>query len=122
MSCKDAPLTMSLITTLYEDDKSRKDIAFIWKRRSDLSGCKIKIAYINLPPYFHSIKQSGTLSSSYKRSECLHAGGKVMCGIQVPLFKFIIQHLNFSVNWIYVEDNKFGENRNIIIIQIIYFW
>ena len=82
-----------------------QDERFIWKRRDNLSQCKIIVAYANT----YEIYEASDANQVQERNKVVvQSGGKIFYGIEHPIFNFLVNSLNFSVIWVHATDNKYG--------------
>ena len=108
--CKEVPLTIRFVNSFHEKYVSGKDIDFIWNRRKDLFGCKLKVNYFDEYPHVIVVNKSDGLTDDENgESKYLQAGNLTLYGTEIELFKNLMQELNFSVEWIYVSDRIYGQ-------------
>ena len=107
--CKDVPLTVRYIKSFHEEFESAKDIDFIWHRRKDLLGCKLKVNYFDEFPHVIDVNKTYGIGDGKDEDKYLNAGGLTFHGTEIELFKNLMEELNFTVEWVYVSDRIYGE-------------
>ena len=108
--CKDVPLTVRYIKSFHEEFESSKDIDFIWHRRKDLLGCKLKVNYFDEFPHVIDVNKTSSIKNGKDdEDKYLNAGGLTFHGTEIELFKNLMEELNFTVEWVYVSDRIYGE-------------
>ena len=106
--CTEASIVKKLLLTFKRNYVVQRKFEYIWERRNNLGGCRIKVAYINRPPYMYE-KSHNSIAESYgKRQTCFHGGNKTMCGNYAPLLNLLVNQLNFSIQWVNTNDTAFG--------------
>ena len=111
--CPEVPLTIRFIKSFHESPEKAGNTDFIWNRRKDLFGCKMKISYFDDHPQVIIVNNSkGNRQMKESKSEYLTAGNLTLDGTEIELFKNLMQELNFTVEWIYVSSHLYGEFNN----------
>ena len=91
----------------------------IWQRRKDLSGCSLRVAYINRANYFYEL---GNSTEEIKTKETkketnlekdfhnliIESSGKQFYGLDRKVFTALHSILNFSIIWVHAPDNNYG--------------
>ena len=103
--CEDRKPQISLIIDTLHKKISNSQNEFIWQRRKDLSGCQVKISYINSNTFYEK-----SLSNQYdnRRGYSIKLGAKVFHGIKKPFLEYLLSTLNFSAIPAYADDNSYG--------------
>ena len=99
------PVTNYLIYTRNEGSANVLDDKFIWPRRRNLTGCKIRMAYVNSNSFFEE-----SVSDQYNQENKIkkNLGGEIFYGTRRPFFDFVTRHLNFTVVMKHSGDNRYG--------------
>ena len=80
----------------------------IWERRKDLSGCNVRVVYINTAHLHEVHNLSNIIRSIDDTNNCitqrdpkiiLQANGKSFAGLDREVFKALHSTLNFSIIW-----------------------
>ena len=88
---------------------------FIWRRRSNLKGCPLKIAYVNVETFFE-INNNLDEQALFKDNTDLpsiEVGGKTFYGFYTQLLKMIVKNFNMSVTWVHGKNNVIGVRDEI---------
>ena len=89
------------------DFNSSKD--FIWNRRSNFKFCPLNVSYINTETFFEvGNRKNRSLVGDDEAAHTLSTGGKTFSGFYTKLLEMLQDNLNFSINWVYSEDNTIG--------------
>ena len=103
------------------DENQRRDEKIIWENRKDLGQCVMRVGYLDYGILLSTFKDGKSKYGSaaaklFEREPTMtfRAGGLTMQGIKVPLFSFLHSQLNFSIQWVYVDDNQFGAFDSVL--------
>ena len=115
--CKNRPTLQRKLIAFSNHRIQLLNTKSIWERRKDLSGCHIKVAYINTI-HFHEIvnqneAQSWEDKGNYVSKDkdptiIIEGGGKSFSGLDREVFNALYSTLNFSIIWVHAKNNKFG--------------
>ena len=106
--CSNGHIIRKNLLTFEKGKIIKSNFQYIWERRKDLSGCKIKVGYINAYPYMYEKSISSENDPMYNSKMCLFTDNKTMCGNYIPLLKILAQQLNFTIRWVHAKDDGFG--------------
>lgn len=115
--CKIRPMLQRKLITFSNHRIQSLNTKSIWERRKDLSGCHLKVAYINTIHFHEIVNQSETQSwkdhGNYVSKDkvptiVVQGGGKSFSGLDREVFNALYSTLNFSIVWVHSKDNKFG--------------
>ena len=59
----------------------------------------------SLSPFVYEISNENNHTLN---SNCIQRSRKIICGSYIQLFKVMVDVLNFTIEWVNVEDNKYG--------------
>ena len=78
---------------------------FVWHRRKTLTGCTIKMVYVNTNKFYEK-----SMSQSFDKLKhfSIRLGNKDFYGIENPFLENLLTALNFSVIALQAEDNTYG--------------
>ena len=107
--CPSIPAIVSPVATLEGHKNDMDAVDIIWNRRQDLTGCPLRVAYINDPPFVY---EKVNKVNQNVNSDCLQRSGKIICGSYIQFFKLMLDVLNFMIEWVNVKDNKYGSGRS----------
>ena len=113
--CWNQPIEIVELSYLTSNIDFEMDSNFIWEKRKHLSLCTLRIAYFNTG-YVHEMRNDTIMSLKdmvhhefqYHKRHTFHAGGKIMYGYGMILLNTLKDEFNFSVEWKFVDDKKFG--------------
>ena len=97
---------VSHIATMTENGNETDFVDFTWNRRQDLAGCSLRVAFLHDPPFVFEIKKNEAIPKL--SSNCLDANEKMICGSYIQLFRVLVKAINFTIEWVKVDDNKYG--------------
>ena len=105
------------MVTFSNDQVQVQNKESIWERRKDMSGCDLRVTYINTI-HFHEIvnksdlklwEEDGNYVSTVNDPKVVVKGnGKSFSGLDRQVFNALYSTLNFSITWVHSKDNKFG--------------
>lgn len=105
--CPESHIDNVYITTFGKlESRKQRYMDFIWNRRQNLGGCKLRIAYIVDYPFIDEVKEIDP--QLHDPSSCLNEGGKIMCGHYIALFKNFVENSNFAIEWVLANETKYG--------------
>ena len=109
--CKMQSLAIKELSTLSGNHTETNHLEFIWDRRSNLDQCSLRVGYI---PYSHFLRVRFKNTSTVEKSAIdsmteFDMDGLLVSGHSVQFFALMKSSLNFSVNLVYVQDEKWGE-------------
>jgi hypothetical protein len=83
---------------------------YIWKRRQDLKGCEVTVAYIHTPPWIYAVDSIENCTDNI-----FLGANAIICGstVSTALLKELSYNLNFSVTFLHSEDNQYGVKSEI---------
>ena len=113
--CSNQPIEIVELTYLTSNIDFEMESDFIWEKRKHLSPCTLRLAYFNTG-YVHEmgndtlmiLKDAVQHDFQYHKRHTFHAGGKIMYGYGMILLNTLKDEFNFSVEWKFVDDKKFG--------------
>ena len=101
-----------VIKEVFDSESSfemNSDSAFIWKRRRNLDGCPLYVAYANIKEWFEVLPIVNTTKhQSTMSSESLVIGDKLAIGFPTKLLEMVWTNFNFSIKWVHAEDDSIG--------------
>ena len=118
--CGPSQMVMKHLIDL-SDEYQIRDEKIIWDDRKDLGQCVMRVGYLDYGILLSTFKDGKSKYGSaaaklFEREPTMtfRAGGLTMQGIKVPLFSFLHSQLNFSIQWVYVDDNQFGAFDSVL--------
>ena len=82
---------------------------FIWKRRNDMEGCPLDIAYANIKEWFEVIStENNTANQLSSDAPRLKVKDDVAIGFPTKLLQMLKNNFNFSINWVHAKDDTIG--------------
>ena len=107
--CELRELLLVAIATIGDVDQVDPFLSFIWEKRSNLSLCKLRVGYFDFGSYLTSKLTNHTdLNTSNYGKNTFIANGRVVEGMYAHFFAVLHEKLKFSVNWVHIDDKKFG--------------
>lgn len=107
--CKEHLILVTEIATLNDlqiDDEVQNSI---WIRRSNLMGCTLRVAYVDMLPYISWLNESNTKLDEYPH--VFKSGGVTMVGNklnEIEMLKLLATDLNITTTWVRAKDDSFG--------------
>ena len=118
-NCETRPIILKRLTSLVENKTEELKGQSIWDRRKNLSYCILKVGYFDYKPILTNKLdimdgsetmnggKTNIISSQYPR-QVFKTRNETMYGPETQLFSLLHSRLNFSITWVYVQDEKFG--------------
>ena len=115
--CIDRPIKVNLLADFSNATNAALVENFIWNRRKDLHQCPLRVAYLTtgllreINMTNQSVEDAVKLRDKayhFSPKHLLDADGKTLYGPPAQLFRMLYNRLNFSIQWVYVVDDKFG--------------
>lgn len=119
--CSDHSMIIRKLITFSQGITQVLHKALIWERRKNLSGCNLKVTYINTDHFYESKTSNDTTTSIAKTNQIptnrspevvVQSNGKTFYGLERKVFNTLHSTLNFSIIWVHTKDNKFGAVDN----------
>ena len=113
--CWSQPVRVTELANLSDESILTVRPNYIWDNRKDLNPCRLRMAYFNTG-YAHEmskdtlahLKSTVQHEFQYHARHIFDAGDKIMYGYGMILLNTLRDEFNFSVEWKFVEDKKFG--------------
>ena len=80
----------------------------LWSRRNELSGCTLRVAYVDQPPIISRAESGEELNNA---EHILNAGNITMYGgknSHLEILQRLSDDLNFTITWVQAMDNSYG--------------
>ena len=106
--CSNGPIMTKHLMTMKQGSLIEHSLEYLWERRKDMSGCEIRVGYINSHPYMYENTVALRPNQYMDLKMCMFVDDKTMCGNYVPLLKLLKEELNFTIRWVHTKDNAFG--------------
>ena len=107
-------LYLKLINIQVENKSYESKPKFIWDRRADLHQCSIRVGYFEDGSLLRSKSDDPLVVPKSEpvllegRRQTFNTSGLTMYGPTTQFFAILQSRLNFSVSWVYVDDQKWG--------------
>ena len=114
-ACSNREISIRPLTPLLLEDKPLPK--YIWEQRKDLGQCRIRVGYMF---YGKDVENSTTIADLkgnrvkqvQPKRMVIDTGGLTLEGFSAQRFALLQSALNFSIEWIYVDDLSFGAFEN----------
>ena len=109
--CHNNQISIRELSSIPNHERNQK---YVWENRKDLSHCTIKIGYMIVKPHLMVLtnqslrNQPSDIQLSTNKRVTLYSSGLTWYGYSVPLFSLVQSILNFSIEWVHVNDEKYG--------------
>ena len=102
--CPNNNISIRKITVLDVANKTFSE--YIWEHRKDLRKCMIRVGYM----YYTSdvIRPDATKLGKQPTRMYINSGGIELQGYSAQRYSLLQSNLNFSIQWVHVDDSKFG--------------
>ena len=107
--CEFRELLLDAIATIGNVEEANPFLPFIWEKRSNLDHCKLRMGYFDfgLTQTSKSTNHTDFDASNYGRNTWI-TNGRAVEGMYAQFFAVLHEKLKFSVNWVHIDDKKFG--------------
>ena len=107
--CEFRELLLVAIATIGDVDEVNQFLSFIWEKRSNLSNCTLRVGYFDFGSFLTSKSTNRTdLNTSNYGKNTFIINGRLVNGMYGHFFAVLHEKLKFSVNWVHIDDQKFG--------------
>ena len=112
--CKDGHIIVEELAQLSGHEKNHLSVNFIWERRSNLFQCPFRVGYFEMGHLLRNQSSNNGPSSMAMKTQrpnkrqTLTANGITMHGPITQHWALLKSILNFSIEWVYVTDKRYG--------------